>query len=301
MTKPVLITTDLDRTLLFSRRATAQLGGALPAEPVEAYASLSGTVEAAASQAGAELSHAARDCLAGLPMHVRLCVATSRSVSRLARLRLPFAMPYAIAANGGVVLIDGVAEPGWEARMKRMLAAAAPADVVRGVLAGLGAPDSRGGPGLFGQAAQPAPAWLVRMGDADDMCCLAIVDLALFEPDEFASIAHRCRELGWEASLIGRKLYAFPAGFGKEHAATYVAERIAALAGGLPRRLAAGDTEHDRRMLADADLAWVPAGSELASASPDPAFVITRQPGHAAAAQITSEWLRHCRDGAVLP
>ncbi len=54
-------------------------------------------------------------------------------------------------------------------------------------------------------------------------------------------------------------------------------------------------------MLADADLAWVPAGSELASASPDPAFVITRQPGHAAAAQITSEWLRHCRDGAVFP
>jgi hypothetical protein len=183
--------------------------------------------------------------------------------------------------------------------MKRLLAAAAPADAVRGVLAGLDAPDARGGPGLFGRAAQTGPAWLVRMGDADDMCCLAIVDLALFEPDEFTSIAHRCRELGWEASLVGRKLYAFPAGFGKEHAAAYVAERIAALAGGLPRRLAAGDTEHDRRMLADADLAWVPAGSELASASPDPAFVITRRPGHAAAAQITSEWLRHCRDGAV--
>jgi hypothetical protein len=301
MTKPVLITTDLDRTLLFSRRATAQLGGALPAEPVEAYASPSGNREAA-SQAGAELSHAARDCLARLPQHVRLCVATSRSVSRLDRLRLPFAMPYAIAANGGVVLIDGVPEPGWEARMKRLLAAAAPADVVRGVLAGLDAPDARGGPGLFGQAAHtglPAPAWLVRMGDADDMCCLAIVDLALFEPDEFASIAHRCRELGWQASLVGRKLYAFPASFGKEHAAAYVAERVAALAGGLPRRLAAGDTEHDRRMLADADLAWVPAGSELASASPGPAFVITRQPGHAAAAQITSEWLGHCRDGAV--
>ena len=304
MTKPVLITTDLDRTLLFSRRATAQLGGGLPAEPVEASARSPGRGEAAASAAGAELSYAARDCLAELPRHVRLCVATSRSVSRLARLRLPFAMQYAIAANGGVVLIDGVPEPGWEARIKRLLAAAAPADVVRGLLAGSGAPDARGSPGLFGQAAHtgpPAQAWLVRMGDADDMCCMAIVDLAFFDPDEFASIGHRCRELGWEASLVGRKLYAFPTGFGKEHAATYVAERVAAQSGAAPRRLAAGDTEHDRRMMADADLAWVPAGSELASASPNPAFVITREPGHAAAAQITSDWLRHCRDGAVFP
>jgi hypothetical protein len=138
----------------------------------------------------------------------------------------------------------------------------------------------------------------VRMGDSDDMCCMAIVDLALFGADEYAAIAHRCRELGWEASLVGRKLYAFPAGFGKEHAAAHVAQRVAALAGAAPRRLAAGDTEHDRRMLADADLAWVPAGSELAAAG-GPDLVITRQPGHAAAAQITRAWLQYCSDGGA--
>ncbi|HEX7994441.1 MAG TPA: hypothetical protein VF506_11005, partial [Streptosporangiaceae bacterium] len=144
MTRPVLITTDLDRTLLFSRRAIAQLGGALPADQVE-------TLAGATSQGtGGELAHAARDCLRALPQHARLCVATSRSVSRLARLRLPFSVPYAIAANGGVVLIDGVPDPGWEARVKRLLAAAAPADVVRGVLAGSGRP---GGSRTVGEAA----------------------------------------------------------------------------------------------------------------------------------------------------
>jgi hypothetical protein len=301
MTSPVLITTDLDRTLLFSARATAQLGGALPADPVETLAG-----ERSSRSAGAELCRAARDCLAGLPQHARLCVATSRSVRRLARLRLPFPVPYAIAANGGVILIDGVPEPRWEARTKRLLAAAAPAEVVRGVLAGsgaalgsLGSLGPRGslgsGRGASGSAAYRGPPWLVRMGDADNMCCMAIVDLALFGADEYAAIVHRCGELGWEASLVARKLYAFPAGFGKEHAAEHVAERVAALAGAAPRRLAAGDTEHDRRMLADADLAWVPAGSELAAAG-GPDLVITRQPGHAAAAQITSEWLRHCSD-----
>jgi hydroxymethylpyrimidine pyrophosphatase-like HAD family hydrolase len=275
MARPVLITTDLDRTLLFSRRAITQLGGALQADRVE-------------TPAGAELCHAARDCLTALPQHARLCVATSRSVSRLARLRLPFPVPYAITANGGVVLIDGVPDPGWEARIKRLLAAAAPADVVRGVLS-----QSAGRSG-GGRAADAAPPWLVRMGDEDDMCCMAIVDLGLLGSEEYAAIAHRCRDLSWEASLVGRKLYAFPAGFGKEHAAAYVAERVAALAGATPRRLAAGDSEHDRRMLADADLAWVPAGSELAGAPADAEFVITSQPGHAAAAQITRAWLRRC-------
>jgi hypothetical protein len=285
-----LITTDLDRTLLFSRRAIAQVGGAMPSDPVE-------TLTGDAGQGGAELCHAARDCLTALPDQARLCVATSRSVSRLARLRLPFPVPYAIAANGGVVLIDGLPDPGWDERIKRLLAAAAPAEVVRGVLSGGAGPAKDG---AHGGDAGAAPTWLVRMGDADDMCCMAIVDLGLFDSREHASIADRCRELGWEASLVGRKLYAFPAGFGKEHAAAYVTERVASLAGAAPLRVAAGDTDHDRRMLADADLAWVPARSELAAVSPEPDFVITRQPGHAAAAEITSAWLRYCREAAAL-
>jgi hydroxymethylpyrimidine pyrophosphatase-like HAD family hydrolase len=310
MTRPVLITTDLDRTLLFSTRAIAQLGGGLPADPVETLAG-----EQAARSAGAELCRAARDCLRALPQHARLCVATSRSIRRLARLRLPFPVPYAIAANGGVILVDGVPEPRWEARTKRLLAAAAPAEIVRGVLAGsvssggslglvgsggsLGSLGSLGsGRGASGSAADHGPRWLVRTGDADDMCCMTIVDVALFGAEEQAAIAHRCRELGWEASLVGRKLYAFPAGFGKEQAAAHVAERVAALAGAAPSRLAAGDTEHDRHMLADADLAWVPAGSELAAAVAGQNFVITRQPGHAAAAQITGAWLEYCSDRA---
>ncbi len=278
--RPVLITTDLDRTLLFSPRAIAQLGGGMPADAVETQ--------------GAGLSHAARDSLAALPPHARLCVATSRSVSRLARLRLPFATPYAIAANGGVVLIDGVLDMGWAARTEKLLAAGAPAAAVRAVLAGPCGPAAGLGRDRRG--------WLIRMGDTDDMCCMAIVDLDVFSAGEFAAVARRCGELGWEASLIGRKLYAFPAGFGKEHAAAYIAERIGVLAGAAPVRLAAGDTEHDRRLLADADQAWVPAGSELAASASASGgeFLVTRQPGHRAAAEITAGWLEHSRTVAPL-
>jgi hydroxymethylpyrimidine pyrophosphatase-like HAD family hydrolase len=296
VTRPVLITTDLDRTLIFSQRASAQLGGALPADPVETVG----------GQTAGELCRAARGALAALPAQARICVATSRNVSRLRRLRLPFVLPYAIAANGGVVLVDGEPDPEWAERIADLVSRTAPAAEVRAVL--VGAISSSAGSagsvvrGVGGGCAAAdcttaRPPWLVRMGDEDDLCCVAIVEPALLPPGELTQIAGRCLELGWEASLVGRKLYAFPAGFGKEQAAAFVAEKVAREAGGEPLRLAAGDTEHDRLMLAGADLAWVPAGSELAAACRAGEFVVTEQPGHAAAAQITQDWLNACLAG----
>jgi hydroxymethylpyrimidine pyrophosphatase-like HAD family hydrolase len=264
MPDPVLITTDLDRTLIFSARATRQLGGELPAD----------VVEMAGGQAAGELCRAARDALTALPGHVKLCLATSRSLHRLSRLSLPMPVPYSIAANGGLLLVDGKPDLEWSRRIHRIVAAVAPAADIRAILHGLeGAP------------------WLERLGEPDDMCVLAIVDRKALEPGQFALLADDCQQRGWRASLIGRKLYVFPAGFGKEAAASFVAERLGADCGVAPLRLAAGDTEHDRPMLEAADIAWVPAGSDLASA-PAGRFRVTSQPGHAAAAQITREWLQ---------
>ncbi len=305
----MLITTDLDRTLIFSPRAIAVLGGALPSDPVETSLghtsggqSSGGQTSGGQSSGGqtsggqtsgghtdGELCRAARDALAALPAHALICVATSRSISRLRRLRLPFAVPYAIAANGGVVLVGGEPDPEWAARIAGLVSRAAPAAGARAVLT-----DSRAGRrGSAATGGSAGPPWLQRLGDEDDMCCLAIVDPALLPAGQLAEIARHSLELGWQASLIGRKLYAFPAGFGKEQAAAFVAEKVAKEAGATPRRLAAGDTEHDRLMLADADLAWVPVGSELAARAGGE-FVVTSQPGHAAAAQITQDWLDAC-------
>ena len=279
MLESVLITSDLDRTLIFSPRATAQLGGALPADPVES---------ARDSQASGELSHAARDALLALPGHVRICVATSRSLARLARLRLPFPARYSIAANGGAVLADGAPDPDWAEQTARLLASAAPAAEVRAVFRRCAA----------AAAGRLRVSWLERFGDEDEMCCLAITDPVRLEAERFGELARRCAELGWEASLTGRKLYAFPAGFGKERAAAFLADKVAQETGAEPLRLAAGDAEHDRLMLAGADLAWVPGRSELAQALPGGAVTVTRQPGHAAAAQIANDWLKICLSNA---
>ncbi len=273
MTDHVLITTDLDRTLIFSKRATAQLGGALPADPVEMPGSSNGT------QTAGELSLAARDAIAALPGYARLCLATSRNLTRLARLRLPFAVPYAIAANGGVVLVDGKPDRQWAGRIQRELAAVAPAGDVRAVLGGYS-----------------GESWLERLSEPDDMCCVAIVDRDGLPADHLAEIERGCSLKGWKATLIGRKLYVFPASFGKEHAVAFIAEQMASFGGQPPRRLAAGDTEHDLAMLEAADVGWVPAGSDLAGLdlagrAELGGIRVTRLPGHAAAAQITREWL----------
>ena len=275
MPGPVLITTDLDRTLIFSSRATRQLGGGLPAEPVET----------SGGQSAGELCHAARDALAALPAHAWMCAATSRSISRLARLRLPFAMRYAIAANGGVVLTDGDPDQEWAERIGLLLDRAAP-------------PRSQGAVRAVRRRSARArgATWLLRMGDEDDMCCLGIVDEALFGAELLAEIAGQCRQLGWEASLTGRKLYAFPAGFGKEHAVAFVARKIEREAGAAPFLLAAGDTEHDRPCWHVPTVPGFPPGlnSQQRHRPRGEKTRITRRPGHAAAAQITGEWLEIC-------
>ncbi|HUJ06642.1 MAG TPA: hypothetical protein VLX31_11090 [Streptosporangiaceae bacterium] len=263
MPDPVLITTDVDRTLIFSPRATRQLGGGLPAE----------AVEIPGGQTAGELCRAARDAIAALPGHVLMCLATSRSLARLARLALPFGVHYAVAANGGVILVGGKPDLEWAGIIRRDLRGVAPARSVRALLARF--------------AGLP---WLERLDEPDELCCLALVDRAALPDGQFDEIAESCGELGWRASLIGRKLYAFPVGIGKERAAAFVAGRMEQETGVPPLRLAAGDTEHDLAMLEAADLAWVPAGSDLA-ASPAGRFKVTTLPGHCAAAQITREWL----------
>jgi len=277
MAGPVLISTDLDRTLLFSPRAIRQLGGALPADPVETL------VRTPGGQTAAELCLAARTALAALPGHVTMCLATSRTPARLARLTLPLRVHYSVAANGGVILADGTPDPDWAKAIRRELRRAAPA---ASVLA------------LF--ATFTGRPWLERIAEPDDMCCLALVDRAALPGGQLAEIADGCERLGWRASLVGRKLYAFPAGFAKERAVAHVAGRLAQDRGASPLRLAAGDTEHDRLMLEAADLAWVPAGSEL-SARPSARFRVTMLPGHRAAAQITREWLEASASASCPP
>jgi hypothetical protein len=103
--------------------------------------------------------------------------------------------------------------------------------------------------------------------------------------DIAAQIAGWAAQLGWRASLQGRKLYLLPAVLDKAVAVTHVAERLAA-----DRLVAGGDSLLDAGMLWAADAAIRPAHGELhAGGIAPPDCLVTRHCGAAAGDEII-EW-----------
>src|SRR5947208_5976810 len=94
----VLVASDLDRTLIYSRKARSLGVDAADAVCVEVHDEKESSFVTAAAAAG----------LAALADEAVLVPVTTRIVEQYRRVRLPGREPaYAIAANGGVLLVDG--------------------------------------------------------------------------------------------------------------------------------------------------------------------------------------------------
>jgi hypothetical protein len=268
---PVVVATDVDRTLVFSPRATAALGGARPRH----------VVETCNSEVISELADEVAHTLARLgrmpATAVTVVPTTTRTVSQLTRIRLPLRVRFAIACCGGVVLEDGRPDPLWSQLIAQRLAECAAPPDVRPVLDRLVAQ---------GEA--------LRAYTAEDQFCYAIVDPARFRTEHVAQLVTDVAPHAWRVAAQGRKVYVLPRSLHKGHAVSYVLDRLTAELGRSPRLLAAGDSWLDAEMIELADRAWVPAGSEIAQGGRLPwnHAQITAEPGHAAAAEIVTAWAR---------
>lgn len=262
MTSP-LVCLDLDRTTIYSAGALELPGPDRDAPRllcVEVYrgAPLSFMTEAAVA-AFEELRAAAT-----------VVPTTTRTVEQLARVHLPGPPArFAIAANGGELLVDGAPDPAWAATVRSRLAGcAAPAEVaehLRGVAGG----------------------FVLSLRTAAELFCYAVVDRAALPPEWVPALAAWCAPRGWTVSLQGRKVYAVPGPLTKSAAAAEVLART----GGGPL-LAAGDSLLDADLLAAADVAVRPAHGELAEAGYElPHLHVTAATGAAAGAELLG-WLR---------
>lgn len=167
---------------------------------------------------------------------------TTRTPAQLARVHLPGPpAQYAIASNGGHLLVDGAPDADWSAAVRQRLAGCTPLAEVHAHLRGCGG------------------SFVLSLRAAGDLFAYAVVDrLAL--PDGWAhELAAWCAPRGWTVSLQGRKVYAVPVPLTKSAAAREVLARC----GGGPL-LAAGDSLLDADLLTTADLAVRPAHGELA-------------------------------------
>ncbi|GAA2554238.1 HAD family hydrolase [Pseudonocardia hydrocarbonoxydans] len=258
---------DLDRTLIYSA-AALDLRMPDPDAPrllcVEVYR-------------GAPLSFMTEDAVAAfaaLRGVAEVVPTTTRTPEQLARVHLPGAPPrYAIAANGGHLLVDGEPDPDWAAVVRERLTGCAP-------LAG-----------VQEHLARVSGDFVLNRRTASDLFCYAVVDRAAVPAGWVEALSGWCAEGGWSVSLQGRKVYAVPRALTKSAAAREVAARL-----GAHRTLAAGDSLLDADLLDAVDHPVRPAHGELHDTGwTRDGLIVTTARGGAAGAEL----LGHLRELAV--
>ncbi len=267
----VLVCADLDRTLIYSPSALG-LTGADETAPrllcVEVYRSqpLSFITE----RAGRLIRRLAREAV--------LVPTTTRTPEQLARVHLPGLDPgdptatggprYAIASNGGQLLVDGVPDPDWAGQVAARVGECAAV------------------PEVFAYFDKVSGPFVHSLRVAGDLFVYAVVDRAALPPTWESQLREFCAARGWGVSVQGRKVYAVPLPLTKQSAMREVASRT-----GADLTLAAGDSLLDRELLEAADAAVRPVEGELAVAAwSRPGLHVTASPGVLGGEEVV-EWL----------
>lgn len=254
-----LFASDLDRTLIYSADARSLGADASPCVCVELYN----------DEPASFVTSAAAALLVELYRAGEFVPVTTRTPEQYRRVRLPGPEPrYAVAANGGVLLAEGVPDPAWTRRVGARLAEAAPLSEVFDYIGRLCRPE-----------------FTVNLRVAADLFCYAVVRPAELPAGFVADVTGWAAERGWRTSLQGRKLYWVPAGLTKSAAVAEVAERT-----GCGRVLAAGDSLLDIDLLLAADAGIRPRHGELFEQSWTAPHVVTTAAGGITAGEQIVAW-----------
>ncbi|KJE21541.1 hypothetical protein FF36_04115 [Frankia torreyi] len=277
---------DLDKTLIFSRRSLLPPAGTVEPALVEPALVEPALVEPALVEVelveverldGAPLSFAtARELALLAELHRRAVVVpvTTRTLAQYRRVDLGIRPRYAIAANGGHLLVDGAPDPAWAAGIAAQLAAA-------------GAPLAE----MLALAERfAAGGWARTVRAADDLFVYLVAHDRPAIPD-LTGVTAAARAAGWSVSVQGRKVYLVPTVLTKQRAVDEVVRRA-----GTATLLAAGDSVLDIPMLLAADAAVRPAHGELHELGwSAPNVAVTADAGAVAGEQVLAALLDRVR------
>ncbi|MFD5566489.1 HAD family hydrolase [Streptomyces cadmiisoli] len=267
---PVLVASDLDRTLIYS---SAALALTMP----DARAPRLLCVEVHESRPLSYMTETSAELLTDLADSAVFVPTTTRTRKQYQRINLPGPMPkYAICANGGHLLVDGVSDPDWHARVTARLAdeCASLAEVQEHLLT------------------SADPVWVRKQRVADDLFAYLVVERELLPEDWVKELGVWAENRGWTVSLQGRKIYAVPKPLTKSAAVHEVARRT-----GADLVLAAGDSLLDADLLLAADRGWRPGHGELADSGwGAPEITALPERGVLAGERILREFLRASRE-----
>jgi hypothetical protein len=256
-----VLATDLDRTMIYSRHARA-----LGADDATAVC-----VELTDGEPTSWMAAPAADELARLAADALVVPVTTRTVEQYRRVLLPGPAPrFAVAANGGVLLVDGRVDPDWTRRVAGRLRDCFPLDRV------------------WDQLAHVCHAEFTdQLRNAAGLFCYAVVHPGRVPESFVADVSGWAAERGWLTSLQGSKLYLVPEQLTKSGAVARVCELA-----GADTVLAAGDSLLDIDLLLAADRGIHPRHGELYEQGwSGPRVVCTAVSGIAAGTEIV-RWFR---------
>jgi hydroxymethylpyrimidine pyrophosphatase-like HAD family hydrolase len=229
-----LLACDLDQTLVYSRRSFRLPPGTGEPEIT--------AVECIDGRPAAFSTTRMLDTLAALASTALFVPVTTRTLAQYERIDLGLHPAYAVAANGGHLLVDGEADPAWAATVASRLATTSrPLTDIHALAERL--------------AADGGWARLVQVADG------LFVYLVAHDRDGIPDLSGLAAELaadGWSLSVQGRKVYLVPSALTKHAAIAEVARRA-----GTTRLAAAGDSLLDTSVLLAADIGVRPAHGEL--------------------------------------
>ncbi|MFE0407117.1 HAD family hydrolase [Streptomyces nigra] len=263
---PVIVASDLDRTLIYSAAALALT---MP----DARAPRLLCVEVHESRPLSYMTETAAQLLTDLGDRALFVPTTTRTRKQYQRINLPGPPPtYAICANGGHLLVDGVSDADWHAQVTARLAeSCAPLAEIQDHL-----------------MATASPAWVRKHRVAEDLFAYLVVERELLPEEWVKELAVWAENRGWTVSLQGRKIYAVPKPLTKSAALRELARRT-----GAELTLAAGDSLLDADLLLAADRGWRPGHGELAdTAFTAPAVTALPERGVLAGERILREFLK---------
>jgi phosphoserine phosphatase len=258
----LLVATDLDRTLIYSRGALEAHGDTKRAlVPVERHE----------HKDASWMTSAAAASFVELTGRAVVVPVTTRTPEQWHRVRLPGrALPYVVTANGGVLLVNDRIDRSWDATVAAELAQVTPLAEI------------------WQHAIKVCrPEWTVKLRNARGMFCYAVLHRKRLPPGFLAETAGWAQQRGWQVSLQGRKLYWVPTSLTKSAAVAEVARRTECAV-----VLAAGDSLLDADLLEAADRGMVARHGELvASAWTSSTVAVTEHTGVRAGQEIV-DWFR---------
>lgn len=254
----MMFATDLDRTIVYSRKALEDLGPALNKNML--------AVERKDGQDVSFMTRRAYEILEEISKDIMIVPVTTRTTRQFERITIfqdQIRVKYAITFNGADILFEGKPLPDWrESISDRLKKDCASHDELKDILQ----------KDIYHVNGQ------LKSAEGLFIYYLLEEKLNIEQVNEFKRAASA---YGWRVSYQGRKLYFMPNPISKGEAVSFIKERE-----GINTVIGAGDSLLDEDFLVNCDHSFIPAHGELAGDNGLLSYISTEQQGAYAGQEI---------------